>query len=63
MTDGSLEEGTALLMAGLLPAITGACRFLVFVLLLFVHSAMSAEKRYLAIVDRLAGQADADPSG
>lgn len=63
MTDGSLEEGTALLMTGLLHGVTGACRCLVFVLVLFVQSAMSTGKPYLAIVDRLAGQADADPSG
>jgi len=63
LADGSIAQSTALLMAGLLPMVTSTCLFLVFVILLFVHSAMNNEERLLAIVEGLAGQAETDASG
>lgn len=63
LADGTLASSTALLMAGLLPMVTGTCLFLVFVVLLFVHAAMRNEKRLLAIAEDLAVQAEGGETG
>ncbi len=50
-------------MTVLLPMATSLCLLLVLVLLLFTHSAMNNERRWLAIPAALADQAEADLSG
>lgn len=62
IADGTLSESTTLLMAALLPVMTGACLVLVFVLLLWAQVAFSHERRLMDIVETLSAQAEGDDS-
>lgn len=53
LADGTISEGTILVMAGLLPLAVGACLLLLLTVLALVQSAMSNERRLLRIIDRL----------
>lgn len=59
LRDGSLSAATVTLMAGLLPLAVLACLILALALLAFGYAAFANEKRYLAIVQRVAESGDA----
>ncbi len=50
----SIPGSTMSVMVGLLPVVSLMCLFLVVVMVLFVFMAFANEKKYLAIIERLA---------
>jgi ABC-type transport system involved in multi-copper enzyme maturation permease subunit len=58
LESGTLDEPTLAMMSMLLPVMISLSLLLIVVLILFVYAAISNEKKYLRLIDRLSGSDD-----
>jgi ABC-type transport system involved in multi-copper enzyme maturation permease subunit len=58
LESGAIDEPTLAIMSLLLPVTISLCFLVLIVMILFVYAAISREKKYLQVIDRLAGGDD-----